>query len=212
MTALKLDDIGVSDEVADFLVFALRSKAASLLNELPDIAKEYAQSFSQAAESIATAAVRAGVHPIVFANSEYRWGGGCPECGSTGTWVHVGSEQWVVCHEHRLAWCLGDAIDSGWRNLQPEQHEANRQMIESYTVLDDDAIPAGLCLACGLAAGQHERWCIHAHEHRSARSPAEALLGDDTPDWLQVAMPAGVSDETDQDDDPEVDLEVWGDL
>lgn len=208
MAALKLEATA-DDPVTDFLVRALRSEAANLSDA--GCSKEASDVYCQAAESIATAAVKAGDHPLRYANIRY-WEGGCPECGSEGSLVHVYSAQWVVCHEHRLAWYIGDNLYSGWRNLQPDEHEANAQMLESYTVIDDALpTPASLCLACGLAAGQHERWCIHAHEHLSARSPAEALPGGDAPDWLQVAMPAGASDETDQ-DDPEIDLEVWGDL
>lgn len=182
-------------EVTRGMIENLRTAAEMLLAEPTEPAWWLPQKLSQIAESLAAAAVRAGDHPLAYADSSYHHGG-CPECGSGGDLVHVGRQQWLVCHEHRLAWLIGENLYSGWRDLQPEQHEANRLMIESYTVIED-ATPANLCLACGQAAGQHERWCAHNGDHAGDQ---------DAPMWMVAAMPSGMED------DPELDLEVWGDL
>lgn len=181
------------------MIADLRTAAEMLLAEPTEPAWGVAQGLSQIAESLATAAVRAGDHPLKYADSRYHHGG-CPECGGEGNLVHVGRQQWLVCHEHRLAWLIGENLYSGWRDLKPEQHEANRQMIERYTVIED-ATPANLCLACGQAAGQHERWCAHNGDHVGDQDGDQ-----DAPMWMVAAMPSGMED------DPEIDLEVWGDL
>lgn len=134
-----------------------------------------AQQWSQIAEGLVKAAIAAGDQPLRYADARYSHGG-CPTCGSEGELVHVGREHYGVCHEHQLAWHIGANLFSGWRNLRPEQHEANAQTIQSYTVIADP-VPARLCLACGLAAGLHAAWCCHKAEQ-----------------------------------EPELDLEVWGAL
>lgn len=165
----------VTVTIAPEMIAVLRLAAERLLSEQPEPATPVvtaapawglAQGLSHVAESLVAAAVAAGDHPLKYADARYAHGG-CPECGSEGMLLHVGRRQWQVCHDHRLAWLIGENLFSGWRDLSPEQHEANRRQLESCTVIDD-ATPARLCLACGQSAGHHATWCAHAAEPAAA--------------------------------------------
>lgn len=165
----------VSMEVTSEVIAILRLSAERLLSEQPEPAAPVtteepawglAQGLSHVAEQLVAAAVAAGEHVLKYADARYAHGG-CPECGSEGRLLHVGRRQYKVCHDHRLAWLIGENLFSGWRDLSPEQHEANRRQVESYTVIDD-ATPAMLCLACGQSAGHHATWCAHAAEPAAA--------------------------------------------
>lgn len=64
-----------------------------------------------------------------------QWGV-CPECGDTDGYLNVGRTHWFVCHEHRIAWNVGEGIFSTWRDETVETNERNAAIIESYRQID----------------------------------------------------------------------------
>ena len=50
---------------------------------------------------------------------EHYWGA-CPECGEV---MHYGSgpNDWFVCHEHKIRWCVGSNLFSAWRWMSPQE-------------------------------------------------------------------------------------------
>ena len=41
--------------------------------------------------------------------------GGCPGCTLNNGHLNVGRTHWIVCHKHRVRWCVGSNLFSGWR-------------------------------------------------------------------------------------------------
>lgn len=109
--------------------------------------------------------------------SEAYWGV-CPECGRHDGLVNVGSgENWFVCHRHRVKWCVGENLFSGWKNeieQDPEGYRRRGGRIAGYRELScsqvhDAAIARGLlcpnCLNSGV--DQDGNPCPLASEHLS---------------------------------------------
>ena len=56
----------------------------------------------------------------------------CPECGETDGFLHVGREEWFVCHKHKTKWCVGSNLFSGWREMTDEEFQKNAELLEGY--------------------------------------------------------------------------------
>lgn len=56
--------------------------------------------------------------------------GCCPKCHLPGVLTFIGTDDWMVCERHLIAWWIGSGLFSGWQELTFEQHEANKALIE----------------------------------------------------------------------------------
>jgi hypothetical protein len=60
--------------------------------------------------------------------------GVCPECGKTDGYLNIGRAHWFVCHEHRVRWCAGHNLFSGWREEDEAEWPKNWERIGEYRV------------------------------------------------------------------------------
>ena len=58
--------------------------------------------------------------------------GVCPECGRNNGFLNVGRGHWMVCHAHRVRWCLGSNWFSCWREDTEEEWKENWRRIGDY--------------------------------------------------------------------------------
>jgi hypothetical protein len=47
--------------------------------------------------------------------------GGCPECGGMDGIINIGSSHWLRCDRHKVMWCVGSNLFSGWRDQTEDQ-------------------------------------------------------------------------------------------
>ena len=58
--------------------------------------------------------------------------GGCPKCGDPGVLRNYHSDHYFCCDTHRVYWCVGANLFSGWRHETEKDWEANKKIIERY--------------------------------------------------------------------------------
>lgn len=58
--------------------------------------------------------------------------GGCPECTLNNGHLNVGRTHWMVCHKHRVRWCIGSNLFSVWRYESEEDWERNARLLDRY--------------------------------------------------------------------------------
>lgn len=64
--------------------------------------------------------------------SDDNYFGSCPVCGEPGVWLNIGATHWLVCHAHKVRWCVGMNLFSSWREETEAEWQANRERIKSY--------------------------------------------------------------------------------
>ena len=69
-----------------------------------------------------------GPHGDEGADDDYF--GVCPECGKSDGCINIGRAHWFYCTEHKIRWCIGWNLFSGW------QYETEDQQRETYERLD----------------------------------------------------------------------------
>jgi hypothetical protein len=45
----------------------------------------------------------------------------CPHCHKTNGYINVGRSHWFLCDEHKVKWCAGANLFSGWREETEEE-------------------------------------------------------------------------------------------
>lgn len=58
--------------------------------------------------------------------------GVCPKCFQTDGCLHVGKDEWFVCHEHKAKWHVGENLFSAWRGMMDEEFGRNHVLLDSY--------------------------------------------------------------------------------
>ena len=60
--------------------------------------------------------------------------GDCPKCEHRGNdgYLNIGREHWILCHIHRLKWCVGENLFSSWRRETRDNWEDNHRRIARY--------------------------------------------------------------------------------
>ena len=109
--------------------------------------------------------------------------GVCPECGRPGLCRNVGRAHWLACDEHRIAWCIGSNLFSGWREEDEGVWAKNADLLRGYRTVDcaetmacacDDAWP-GVRAVRVETAGPLPRWLSAAVEQATHDAgPGEA--------------------------------------
>ena len=84
--------------------------------------------------------------------------GVCPTCGQTDGCLHVGREEWFVCHEHKAKWYVGSNLFSAWRSMTDEEFERNAELLKGYDVVESlHPLRMGRVQTCKVAsAGENE--------------------------------------------------------
>jgi len=121
--------------------------------------------------------------PVASSEPPLHYFGCCPICHLPGQLTFIGTDNWFVCHEHMIAWCAGSGLFSGWQELTPEQHEANRALIEQC-----ERIESPLCTCSSPAS---ERSPFESDAPRWLAEQAEDAAAGELLDWLDVSgLPA----------------------
>jgi hypothetical protein len=58
--------------------------------------------------------------------------GGCPRCGECDGFLNIGSNHWCVCHKHKVAWCFGANLLSGWKDETYDRWRKNADLLATY--------------------------------------------------------------------------------
>ncbi len=66
--------------------------------------------------------------------------GNCPICHLTDGFLHIGRADVCACHEHKLAWVIGDNLFSGWRDETEEDWESDRRLLSYYRIIEEEEI------------------------------------------------------------------------
>ncbi|MHC4647183.1 MAG: hypothetical protein ACYTBJ_16955 [Planctomycetota bacterium] len=99
----------------------------------------------------------------------------CPECRIDGECLHVGRDEWFVCHEHKVKWFVGSNLFSGWRTMTDEEFAQNEELLKTYK-----AIEPLFCLEeNGDMHRRAERFKFVCSDARSARLVAAKRAEDD---------------------------------
>ena len=61
--------------------------------------------------------------------------GGCPTCDGSDGYFNIGRDHWFYCHAHRVRWCVGSNIFSGWIDESAEEQRAKYRTIIGYAVV-----------------------------------------------------------------------------
>ena len=67
--------------------------------------------------------------------------GVCPICHKSDGYLNIGRDHWVVCHEHRLRWCVGSNLFSSWRHEKEDDWDKNAERIKDYEVVESYSFP-----------------------------------------------------------------------
>jgi hypothetical protein len=75
-------------------------------------------------------------HAREYDDSEYIHFGKCPGCHAASqpdaaVNYNIGRTHWFACAEHRVCWCVGSNLFSGWKEETPEQWEANAAFLNT---------------------------------------------------------------------------------
>jgi hypothetical protein len=58
--------------------------------------------------------------------------GCCPICGFSGLYCNVSRTHWFYCPEHKLSWCAGSNLFSGWRYETEELWRKNAEYLDHF--------------------------------------------------------------------------------
>ena len=58
--------------------------------------------------------------------------GACPECGDIGDILHVGPDEFTVCHRCRVYDSIGSNLFSSWRHMTEAEFDANAATLALY--------------------------------------------------------------------------------
>ena len=111
--------------------------------------------------------------------------GCCPQCHLPGQLTFIGTDNWFVCQEHMIAWYVGSGLFSGWQELKPAQHEANKALIERCERIEP---PLCTCSSeCSPFESDVPEWLAQGDaDEAEAVATCESLL-----DWLDLSgLPA----------------------
>jgi hypothetical protein len=50
--------------------------------------------------------------------------GVCPTCNKTDGYINIGRGHWFYCAQHKIKWCVGENLFSGWQDETEEQQRA----------------------------------------------------------------------------------------
>ena len=62
--------------------------------------------------------------------------GACPACGSVDERLNVEKCHWYVCHEHKVAWYVGDNLFSNWRHETDVDWQRNADTLKDYQEIE----------------------------------------------------------------------------
>lgn len=62
--------------------------------------------------------------------------GVCPRCFHTDGCLHVGRDEWFVCHNCKVKWLIGSNLFSAWREMTDEEFEKNAELLNSYAEIE----------------------------------------------------------------------------
>ncbi len=70
---------------------------------------------------------------MAYKNSNERdYFGDCPECGCNDGYLNIYKANWMVCHEHKKRWLVGEDLFSSWRFETEKDWEENFERIKDY--------------------------------------------------------------------------------
>ena len=62
--------------------------------------------------------------------------GGCPHCHWHDGFINAGSDHWFYCEQHKVMWCVGSNLFSGWREQTegptPQLRRVGRQRFRTH--------------------------------------------------------------------------------
>ncbi len=58
--------------------------------------------------------------------------GACPQCGRYDEYLNVGRSHWLVCRRHRVKWCAGENLFSGWKSETEETWKQNAAILAGF--------------------------------------------------------------------------------
>jgi hypothetical protein len=107
----------------------------------------------------------------------------CPVCHGAPTCLNIGKDHWMVCHEHKVCWCVGSNLFSAWRHEDPKEWDDNAKLLRGYEEVDSYHYPV-TCCQCGATAEAYKQgWHLYRREgHLCPRCAPEWQLVSDTDD------------------------------
>jgi hypothetical protein len=75
-------------------------------------------------------------------NKEAEYFGVCPTCHKNDGYINIGTEQWFICEAHKVMWCIGSDVFSGWMSETEVEQRALREKlgIREYKLLEDEVL------------------------------------------------------------------------
>ena len=67
---------------------------------------------------------------IAIRKNDY-WGL-CPKCKGEPLFRNISRYHWAACDKHRVKWCIGENLFSGWRDETLDTWEANELELSEY--------------------------------------------------------------------------------
>ena len=65
-------------------------------------------------------------------NNKLCYFGDCPECSCNDGYLNIFKANWMVCHEHKKRWLVGEDLFSTWRYETEEDWKRNFELIKGY--------------------------------------------------------------------------------
>lgn len=62
--------------------------------------------------------------------------GNCPRCGRNNGHLNLGREHWFICHAHKVKWCAGLNLFSGWLEETEELWQKNKALLSGYREIE----------------------------------------------------------------------------
>lgn len=56
----------------------------------------------------------------------------CPVCHKSNYILNVHASHYMVCHTHKLFWCLGSNLFSGWKEEPESEWRKNWELLQDY--------------------------------------------------------------------------------